>query len=90
MQNQILLHNATPEQFTKTILEGVKSILDEIKRPQPQTEFLTRHQVAELLQIDLTTLWSWTKKNKLKSYGIGARVYYKLDEVEKSIKPLNV
>lgn len=90
MQEQILLHNATPEQFTKTILEGVKSILDEIKRPQPQTKYLTREQVCNLLKIDKSTLWSWTKKRKLKSYGIGARVYYKLDEVEKSIKPLNV
>lgn len=90
MQEQILLHNATPEQFTKTILEGVKSILDEVTRPQPQTKYITREQVCNLLKIDKSTLWSWTKKGKLKSYGIGARVYYKLNEVEQAIKPLNV
>jgi excisionase family DNA binding protein len=90
MQEQILLHNATPEQFTKTILDGVKAILDEVTKPQPQTKYITRENVCQLLKIDKSTLWSWTKKGKLKSYGIGARVYYKLDEVESSIKPLNV
>lgn len=90
MEQVIQLHNATPEQFTKTILEGVKTILDEVTRPQPETKYITRENVCQLLKIDKSTLWSWTKKGKLKSYGIGARVYYKLDEVEKAIKPLNV
>ncbi len=90
MQHQILLHNATPEQFTKTILEGVKLMLDEVNRPQPENKYITREQVCHLLKIDKSTLWSWTKKGKLKSYGIGARVYYKLDEVEHAIKPLNI
>lgn len=90
MQEQILLQNTNAEEFTKTILEGVKSILDEVTKPQPQTKFLTREQVCQLLKIDKSTLWSWSKKGKLNPYGIGARVYYKLDEVEQAIKPLNV
>jgi len=90
MQKQILLHNATPEEFTKTILDGVKLIFDEAIKPQPETRLVTREQVCNKLDIDKSTLWSWTKKGKLKSYGIGARVYYKLDEIEKAIKPLNV
>lgn len=89
MEQIIQMHNATPEQLTKTILEGVKSILDEVTKPQPQTKYITREEVCNLLKIDKSTLWSWTKKGKLKSYGIGARVYYKQDEVEMAIKPLN-
>jgi predicted DNA-binding transcriptional regulator AlpA len=88
MQEQILLHNSTPEQLTESIIKGVKSILDEVTRPQSETKFITREQVCNLLSINLSTLWSYTKKGKLKSYGIGARVYYKLDEVEAAIKPL--
>jgi len=90
MEQIIQMHNASLEQFTKTILEGVKSILVEVNRPQPQNKYITREHVCDLLKIDKSTLWSWTKKGKLKSYGIGARVYYKLDEVEKALKPLNV
>ena len=90
MQEQILLHNTTPEQFTKTILEGFQTMLAEVNKPLPKTKYLTREQVCDLLKIDKSTLWSWTKKGKLKSYGIGARVYYKQDEVENAIKPLKI
>lgn len=90
MQEQILLHNATPDQLTETILEGVRSILKDVNKPQPENKYITREQVCDLLRIDKSTLWNWTKKGKLKSYGIGARVYYKLHEVEFAIKPLNV
>ena len=57
-----------------------------------QTEFkeiLTRKEVAELLSIDLSTLWSWTKTGKLKAYGIGNRVFYKYSEVMDSLLPIN-
>lgn len=88
MQEQILLHNATPEQLTKSIIEGIKSIIADNKKPEHHTEFLTREDVCKLLKIDKSTLWSWTKKGRLKSYGIGARVYYKLNELEEAIQPL--
>lgn len=35
----------------------------------------------ELLQISVGTLHTWTKKGKLKVYGIGGRRYYKLSEI---------
>ncbi len=41
-----------------------------------------------MLKIDLSTLWSHTRKGKLKSYGLGSRVYYKREEVERAIVEL--
>lgn len=38
-------------------------------------------QVAEYYHRSTVTIWSWTKKNLLKSYKIGRRVYYKVPEV---------
>ncbi|AWV96713.1 helix-turn-helix domain-containing protein [Arcticibacterium luteifluviistationis] len=53
-------------------------------------ELLSREETAKLLQINLSTLWSWTKKGKLTSYGIGSKVYYKYSEIiNKSLRPLN-
>lgn len=78
----------TPEQLQKQIEQGIENQLqDFLKHFQPKqpTEYLTRQEVAELLKVDLSTVHNWTKKGKLKSYGIEGRVYYKRQEVESSI-----
>lgn len=82
----------TPEQFHETIISGVKSELEKLKsefQPKQPTEFLTRNQVKELLDVDLSTVYNWTKKGKLQAYGIAGRVYYKRSEVEQALKPIN-
>lgn len=92
MNTSTLLHNATPEQITSAILTGVEKQLNELKQnfqPQQPTEYLTRNEVKALLKVDLATVWSWTKKGKLKAYGIGNRVFYKRHEVEQAFTPIN-
>lgn len=78
----------TPEQLQNEILKGIKQELEQLKKdfqPKQPSEYLTRNDVAEMLKIDLSSVHNWTKKGKLKAYGIGGRVYYKRDEVENSI-----
>ena len=78
----------TPEQLQNEIIKGVKTELKQLKKdfqPKQPSEYLTRNEVAEMLKIDLSSVHNWTKKGKLKAYGIGGRVYYKRDEVENSI-----
>ncbi len=82
----------TPEEFKTAILEGVRKELGEIKKdfqPKKPTEYLTREETAGLLKINLSTLFNWTKKGKLNAYGIGSRVYYKREEVEKALVKIN-
>lgn len=82
----------TPDEMKDSILEGINSQFDQLRsefQPKEPTAYLTRSEVAELLKIDLSTLHNWTKKGKLKAYGIGNRVYYKRDELYESIVPLN-
>ncbi len=52
-------------------------------------ELLTREEACKLLSINKTSLWKHTKSGRLKSYGIGNRVFYKKNELLESIKPLN-
>tara|TARA_R110000772_G_C13306320_1_gene439386 strand:+ start:4745 stop:5059 length:315 start_codon:yes stop_codon:yes gene_type:complete len=52
-------------------------------------QLISREQTAELLNVNLSTLWAWTKKGKLLSYGIGNKVFYKRSEIENSLIPLN-
>ncbi|MCR9154774.1 MAG: helix-turn-helix domain-containing protein [Bacteroidetes bacterium] len=80
------------ESFKNSLLGAVKSELEVLKKefqPKEPTKYLTRAEVAKMLQIDLSTLHSWVKKGKLKSYGIGHRVYFKRSEIETALQPLN-
>jgi len=63
-------------------LQNFKTELSKQFQPKQPTEYLTRQEVADLLKIDLSTLWHWTKKKTLNAYGIQNRVYYKRSEIE--------
>jgi hypothetical protein len=86
MNSQIFLNGITIEQLA----EALKPLLQSLRSEQ-QTEnvLLTREEVCKLLTINKTSLWKHTKSGRLKSYGIGNRVFYKKNEVLDSITPLN-
>ena len=91
MKEIVQFIQTTPEQLNEAIISGVKSELEKLKaefQPKQPTEFLTRNEVKELLKIDLSTVHNWTKRGKLKAYGIAGRVYYKRCEVELALTPL--
>ena len=84
--------SVTPEQLQSEIANGVKVILDnflEHYKPVQPAEYLTRQRVAEMFDVDLSTIHNWSKSGKLKPLGIGSRVYFLRSEVEASVKPLN-
>ncbi len=88
----VQLIGISPEDLQNAIIEGINSKIEDLKahfQPKEPTEYLTRQQTAELLNIDLSTLHNWTKKGKLNAYGIGYRVYYKRHEVENALVKLN-
>ncbi|SDE41021.1 Helix-turn-helix domain-containing protein [Ulvibacter litoralis] len=63
----------------------IEQRLNDIKnhfQPIKPIELMTRKEVALFFKVDISTVHNWTKKGKLQSYGIGARVYYKRKEVE--------
>ncbi len=81
----------TPEQLQTAIVEGVKTQLDELKKqfqPKEPTKYITRHEVAEMLSVDLSTVHNLSVKGTLQKYQIGGRVLYKRQEVENAIVKL--
>ena len=92
MQETIQFIQVSPQEIKDDILNGVNSIIENLKKdfqPKAPSEFLTRNELAKLLKVDLSTVWQWSKKGKLIPYGLGNRVYYKRHEVEQSLIPLN-
>jgi hypothetical protein len=91
MENAIMLHNLAPSDLEELIRKVVGEQLafrknDSIEKPD---ELLTREEACLLLKISLTSLWNWTKKGKLKAYGIGNRVFYKRGELIESLIRIN-
>lgn len=81
----------TPQELQDEINEGVKiqleNFLKEFKPKQP-SEYLTRKEVAELFDVDISTIHNWCKAKRLKPLGIGARVYFLRSDIK--LTPLNV
>ncbi len=91
---QIQFIQVTPEQLQEAIINGVNSKLEDLKKnfqPKEPEELLTRSEVAELFKIDLSSVHNWTKKGKLKSYGISgsARIYFKRSEIDQLLIQTN-
>lgn len=87
MKTQIFLNGITIEELAQAIAPLLHS--EKIEKNESSDIFITREETCNLLSINKTTLWKHTKSSKLKSYGIGNRVYYKKDEVLKAVKPIN-
>ncbi len=93
MTRQIQFIATTPEEIENRIVDRMRAEIDSLKKefqPKEPPVYLTRNQVRDLLNCDLSTVHNLTKRGKLKAYGCGGRVYYKRSEVEAAIKPLNV
>lgn len=75
------------------ILEKLINIKKAIKKlnisPNNDSDMLlSATETCELLKIKRTSLWKWTINGKRTSYGKSNRVYYKKEEVLKSLVKL--
>ena len=85
--NTIQITELTTNELKSLLMKGVQQVVNQIReefQPKTPTQYLTRKQVAKMLDINLTTLNNWTNRGALTSYGIQGRVYYKRDEVERA------
>jgi predicted DNA-binding transcriptional regulator AlpA len=83
----------TPQELQNQINEGVKIQLQDFLqhfKPKQPNEYLTRSEVAQMFNVDLSTIHNWCKSKKLNPLGLGSRVYFLRSDIEQSLKPLNV
>jgi hypothetical protein len=88
MMDAILLKEVNPQQLTETILEGVKTQINDLKKnftPKEPEDFLTRMEVAKLLKISLTTVHEWSNTSILKMYKVANRSYFSRKEIENTL-----
>lgn len=91
MEHQIQFVQLDKEELKRLLINTLKDSVKEIEeRVQPKAlpKYITRNQLAEWLNVDLSTIHNWKKKGKIVGYAIGNRVYYKPEEVVAAMKPL--
>jgi len=73
------------EVFEKS-LEAMEKRLAVKYQPKEPTEYLTRKEVCEILKIDLSTLWRWTKAGVLSAIYVQNRTYYRRSQIDEVMK----
>ena len=64
------------------VISSTKKELEEIVINDKAETYLTPNQVAEMLNVDKTTLWRWNKRNYLNTIHFGGSRRYKMSEVK--------
>lgn len=89
---QIQFIGTTPQELQNQISGEIKTQLEDFLKnfaPKQPNDYLTRKQVSEMFDVDISTVANWQKNGKLRPLGISGRVYFLRSEVEASLTPLN-
>jgi excisionase family DNA binding protein len=68
--------------YSSNLIEKAKKELEASVLSDKAEIYLTVNQVAEILNVDLSTLWRWNKKGYLKTIEIGGSRRYKMSAVK--------
>lgn len=66
----------------KEVIEDTRRELEEVVLSDKAESYPTVKQVAEMLNVDNSTLWRWNKKGYLKHIEFGGGRRYKMSEVK--------
>ncbi len=79
----------TPDNFLNELVSKVKTaLLSDLEKSLKDNEpnrYYTAEQICERFSITKPTLHEYRKRNIIKSYRLGSRVYYRLDEIENAM-----
>ena len=79
----------TPDNFLNELVSRVKTaLLNDLQQSYKDNEpnrYYTAEQICERFSITKPTIHEYRKRNIIKSYRLGSRVYYRLDEIENAM-----
>lgn len=79
----------TPQALISEIVGKVKSeLLSELVKTFKENEpnrYFTAQEICDRFSITKPTIHEWRKRSIIKSYRLGSRVYYRLDEIENAM-----
>ncbi|MEH6658672.1 helix-turn-helix domain-containing protein [Leeuwenhoekiella marinoflava] len=73
-------------------IQGIKDQIQELKKDletKKTPKYYTRKQLADLFDVNISTIHNWRKNGVVKSVGIGSRVYFTQEAVDAALVNLN-
>lgn len=92
MNAKIQLIEVTPDEIVARFTASVDRKLDNfLKHYQPKqpTEYLTKRQVADLFNVNISTICNWQKSGVLRPKSIGSRIYFLKSDIDSALISLN-
>lgn len=87
----IQIENATMQELLDSIQMIIKgTVVNQESKENFNDELLTRAETAKLLQVSLATLNNWAKSGVLIPSALGNRVFYRMSDILKSMKPIHI
>jgi len=84
----IFVFKSTPEEIQVSILKRVQSQIDQLRsefKSHLSSQYLSLKEVSFLLNVDVRTIYSWRKNQKVKAVNIGRRIFFHVRVVAKLI-----
>ena len=69
--------------------ERLEKAIERLTPAPNEFRWLTRQEAAKMLKVTTRTLQNWSSVGILTAYSIGNRIYYRSDEVQSAMKPIN-
>ena len=92
LNERTLFHNISPDDFFSKLKEIIAETVSNIS-PQIQVEkrdeLLTAEETALYFKKSTDTIANWADKGYIQKYGIGFAIYYKRNEIENAVVPIN-
>lgn len=73
-------------QLLTTAIEKAKAELEQTIIAEKTELYLTPEKVAEMLDVDRSTLWRWNKRKYLTTIDIGGKRRYRMSDVRQLLK----
>lgn len=88
MDANIILHSTPKSELRDLIADAVKEQFSTFfdNKKETDTRLRTRKEVAEMLNISLPTLHSWTKESIIPAVRIGSAIRYRPEDIEEALK----
>ena len=73
------------KEFAKEIVQQAKKELEEAITVQKSETYISRKKAAEMLDVDLSTLYRWGLKKYLVPVSVGGKKHYKRSDINKML-----
>ena len=79
----VFLSMSDLKEFAQDIIAQTKKELEDLVIAQKSEAYISRQRASEMLGVDSTTLWRWSKRSYLVPSNVGGKKRYKMSDINR-------